>query len=205
MRNIFRRSEQPDGEKRDWLGVILKGRVLPILGITLVVAITVAIFLYRDRISELGVLGYPGVFVVSIVWNSNVLVPIPSFWTYFFLGQIFHPALVGLAGGSGAAVGELTSYLAGYSGRVILQQKRLKTYTRVENWVKRWGFIVVFGFNLVPFFPFDLVGIAAGATRFRLWKFYLACLAGRTLSYGFIAWFGSRGWIPPLPFLNPPQ
>ncbi len=206
MRNIFSRLRLPAGtEKRDWLGVVLKGRVLPILGITLVVVITVGIFLYRDRISELGVLGYPGVFVVSMVWNSTVLVPIPSFWTYFFLGQMFHPALVGLAGGSGAAVGELTSYLAGYSGRVILQQKRLKTYARVENWIKKWGFIVIFGFNLVPFFPFDLVGIAAGATRFRLWKFYLACLAGRTLSYGFIAWFGSHGWIPPLPFLNPPE
>jgi uncharacterized membrane protein YdjX (TVP38/TMEM64 family) len=187
------------------LGIVLKGRVLPILGITLVVVITVGIFLYRDRISELGALGYPGVFVVSMIWNSTVLVPIPSFWTYFFLGQMFHPVLVGLAGGSGAAVGELTSYLAGYSGRAILQQKRLKTYARVENWIKRWGFIVVFGFNLVPFFPFDLVGIAAGATRFPLWKFYLACLAGRTLSYGFIAWAGSQGWVPPLPFLNPPE
>jgi uncharacterized membrane protein YdjX (TVP38/TMEM64 family) len=206
MHSLFSRNEPGSTEKRDWLGVVLKGRVLPILGITLVVVITVGIFLYRDRISELGVLGYPGVFLVSMVWNSTVLVPIPSFWTYFFLGQIFNPALVGLAGGSGASVGELTSYLAGYSGRVMLrEQKRIKLYTRVENWIKKWGFIVVFAFNLVPFFPFDLVGIAAGATRFPLWKFYLACLAGRTLSYGFIAWAGSQGWIPPLPFLNPPQ
>ncbi len=206
MRNLFIRNEPRSTEKRDWLEVVLKGKVLPILGITLVVVITVGIFLYRDRISEVGVLGYPGVFLVSMVWNSTVLVPIPSFWTYFFLGQIFNPALVGLAGGSGAAVGELTSYLAGYSGRVILrEQKRIKLYARVENWIKKWGFVVIFAFNLVPFFPFDLVGIAAGATRFPLWKFYLACLAGRTLSYGFIAWAGSQGWIPPLPFLNPPQ
>lgn len=206
MHNIFGHRNSQDGtEKRDWLEIVLKGKILPVLGISLVVLVTVCIFLYRDRISELGVLGYPGVFVVSMVWNSTVLVPVPSFWTYFFLGQIFHPALVGLAGGSGAAVGELTSYLAGYSGRAILEHRRLKTYARVENWIKRWGFIVVFGFNLVPFFPFDLVGIAAGAARFRLWKFYLACLAGRSLAYGFIAFFGSQGWIPPLPFLNPPQ
>ena len=205
MRHIFSRNRQSGTEKRDWLGIVLKGKVLPILGITLVVVITVGIFLYRERIAELGVLGYPGVFLVSMVWNSTVLVPIPSFWTYFLLGAIFQPALVGLAGGSGAAVGELTSYLAGYSGRVILQgQRRIKIYTRVENWIKKWGFIVIFGFNLVPFFPFDLVGIAAGATRFRLWKFYLACLAGRSLAYGFIAFFGSQGWIPPLPFLNSP-
>ena len=204
MRNIFSREKLGGTEKRDWLGVVLKGKVLPVLGIATVVAITVAIFLYRDRVAELGVLGYPGVFLVSMVWNSTVLVPIPSFWTYFFLGQIFHPALVGLAGGSGASVGELTSWLAGYSGRVILERRRLKIYTRVEDWIKKWGLVVIFAFNLVPFFPFDIVGIAAGATRFPLWKFYLACLAGRSLAYGFIAFVGSQGWIPPLPFLNPP-
>jgi uncharacterized membrane protein YdjX (TVP38/TMEM64 family) len=213
MRNIFSRDKQPGAGKRDWLGIVLHGKALPILGIALVVAVSVVIgvLYYQGRlanIAELGYieyLGYPGVFLVSMVWNSTVLVPIPSFWTYFFFGQVFHPALVGLAGGGGASVGELTSYLAGYSGRVILQgQRRIKIYSRVEKWIKKWGFLVIFGFNLVPFFPFDLVGIAAGATRFPLWKFYLACLAGRSLAYGFIAFLGSQGWIPPLPFLNPP-
>ena len=203
MRNIFSHDKQT-WKKKDWLGIVLKGKALPVLGITLVAVISVGIFLYRDRIAEIGVLGYPGVFLVSMIWNSTVLVPIPSFWTYFFLGAIFHPALVGLAGGSGASVGELTSYLAGYSGRVILERRRLKIYTRVENWIKKWGFIVVFGFNLVPFFPFDIVGIAAGAIRFPLRKFFLACFLGRSLAYGFIAFAGSQGWVPPLPFLNPP-
>jgi uncharacterized membrane protein YdjX (TVP38/TMEM64 family) len=214
MRNIFSRLKQPGGTgKRDWLDFVLKGKVLPRLGLALVVAISVVIGIlyYQGRLANIAELeyieyyGYPGVFVVSMIWNSTVLVPIPSFPIYFALGAIFHPALVGLAGGSGAAVGELTAYMAGRSGRVILQPRRLKIYTRVENWLKKWGIIIIFGFNLVPFFPFDLVGIAAGATRFPLWKFYLACLAGRTLSYGFIAWAGSQGWVPPLPFLNPPQ
>ena len=197
--------QDQSGAKRDWLGAILKSRVLPILGIVMVVLVTVGILLYRDRIAGFGTLGYPGVFVVAMVWNSTVLVPIPSFWTYFFLGQIFHPALVGLAGGAGAAVGELTSYLAGFSGRIILEEKRVKVYARVEKWIKKWGFIVVFGFNLVPVFPFDLVGIACGASRFKLWRFYLACFLGRSLAYGFIAFLGSRGLIPNIPFLNPPS
>jgi uncharacterized membrane protein YdjX (TVP38/TMEM64 family) len=193
------------GAKRDWLGALLRSRVLPILGILLVAGITVAIFLYHDRLSALGAIGYPGVFLVAMVWNSTVLVPIPSFWTYFFLGQIFHPVLVGLAGGTGASVGELTSYLAGFSGRVILKEKRVKIYDRVEKWIKKWGFIVVVGFNLVPFFPFDLVGIACGASRFKIWKFYLACALGRSIAYGFIAFLGSQGLIPNIPFLNPPK
>ena len=205
MRSIFSRDKQP-GEKKDWLEIVLKGRVLPILGIATVVVITVIIFWYRDSITELGALSYPGIFLGSMLWNATVLVPIPSFWIYFGLGTVpcLHPALIGLAGGSGAAVGELTSYMAGYSGRAILKLEKRKIYDRVQRWIKKWGFGVIFGFNLVPIFPFDLFGIAAGALRFPLWKFYLACLAGRTLAYGAIAFAGSQGWIPSLPFLNPP-
>ena len=210
MRNIFRRDTQADAEtlltaeKKGWFSRIIHSRFLPIVGIALVVLVTVGIFLYRDRFAEMGMLGYPGVFLVSMVWNSTVLVPIPSFWTYFLLGTVFHPALVGLAGGGGAAIGEMTSYLAGYSGRAILSGKHVKTYARVEQWINKRGIWVIFAFNLVPVFPFDLVGIAAGASRYPLWKFYLACLAGRSLSYGIIAYLGCQGWIPPLPFLNPP-
>lgn len=201
MRTIFRRDKLMGVSKEQ-----LKGKVLPILALGFVVAISVGIFLYHDRIAELGYYGYPSVFLVSMIWNSTVLVPIPSFWIYYPLGSVFFPPLLGLAGGAGAAIGELTAYMAGYSGRGILQ--RLKLYTRVEGWLKRWGLIVIFGFNLVPFFPFDLVGIAAGTLRFPLWKFYLACLAGRSISYGFIAMVGA-GWIQlpawlPLPLLGPP-
>jgi len=205
MRSIFGRDRQP-GENRDWLGALMRGKVLPILGIATVVFITVVIIRYRDSITELGALSYPGIFLGSMLWNATVLVPIPSFWIYFGLGTIpcLHPALIGLAGGSGAAVGELTSYMAGYSGRAILKLDKRKAYERVQRWIKKRGFWVIFGFNLVPVFPFDLFGIAAGALRFPLWKFYLACLAGRTLAYGAIAFAGAQGWIPPLSFLNPP-
>lgn len=184
----------------------LKKKALPILALGFVVVISVGIVLYHDRIAQLGYYGYPSIFLVSMVWNSTIIYPIPSFWIYYPLGSVFFPPLLGLAGGAGAAIGEMTGYMVGYSGRGILQ--RLKLYHRVEGWLKRWGLIVIFGFNLVPFFPFDLVGIAAGTLRFPLWKFYLACLAGRSISYGFIAMVGA-GWIQlpqwlPLPLLGPP-
>jgi len=84
MRSIFSRDKQP-GEKRDWLETVLKGRVLPILGIATVVVITVIIIRYRDSITELGALSYPGIFLGSMLWNATVLVPIPSFWIYSVL------------------------------------------------------------------------------------------------------------------------
>jgi len=204
MRTIFRRVKLMVMSKE-----LLRGKVFPILALGFVVAISVGIVLYYDRIAQLGDYGYPSIFLVSMMWNSTIIYPIPSFWIYYPLGAVFFPPLLGLAGGAGAAIGELTGYMAGYSGRGVLQRRWGRIYTRVEGWLKKRGFIVVFGFNLVPFFPFDLVGIAAGALRFPLWKFYLACLAGRSLSYGFMAIAGA-GWIQfpawlPLPLLNPPQ
>lgn len=207
MRNLFSRDKLIG--MKDWLkGKLPKGRVIPILALVFVIAISVfiGVLFYQGRLSRIAELeyfeyyGYPAVFVVSMIWNSTVLVPIPSFWIYYPLATIFFPPLVGLAGGAGAAVGELTGYMAGYSGRGFLQKRRM--YARAERWVKRWGAIIIFGFNLVPIFPYDLTGIAAGALRFPLWKFFLICLAGRSLAYTIVACAGA-GWIP-LPFLNPP-
>ena len=185
---------------KQWLKTVLKSRVLPILTIALVVLITVGIFRYQDKIAAMGYYSYPSVFLLSMIWNATVLVPIPGFPIYFLLGTIFNPPLVGLAGGCGAAVGEMTSYMAGYSGQAMLRKRKI--YTRIENWVKKREFRVIFALNLIPFFPLDLAAIAAGALRLPLWKFYVATAAGRSVAYGFVAFAGSRGWVPPIPFLQ---
>ena len=80
----------------------------------------------------------------------------------------------------GAAIGETTGYLAGYSGRGIVE--KVKLYDRLVGWLKRWGVFAIFVLSVVPFF-FDLAGIAAGALRFPYWKFFLACWLGRTVLY----------------------
>ncbi len=192
----------------------LRGKAVPIIALCFVIAVSVVIgaLYYQGKLASIAQLeyleyyGYPGVFLVSLIWNSTVLFPIPSFWIYYPLGSIFFPPLLGLAGGAGATIGELTGYMAGYGGRGILQRR--KGYARAERWVKRWGAPIIFGFNLVPLFPYDLTGIAAGALRYPLWKFFLLCLAGRSLAYFIMAAFGA-GWVQlpewmPLPYPNTP-
>ena len=61
--------------------------------------------------------------------------------------------------------------------------------------------MAIFILSIVPFL-FDLVGIAAGALRLPLWKFMLACWAGRTILYVGMAWAGARGWEILLPGFN---
>jgi membrane protein DedA with SNARE-associated domain len=79
--------------------------------------------------------------------------------------------------------------------------EKIKLYNRLVEWLKRWGMLAIFVLSLVPFF-FDLAGIAAGALRFPLWKFILACWLGRTILYvGFVV-LAALGWEAVLPYLG---
>jgi uncharacterized membrane protein YdjX (TVP38/TMEM64 family) len=171
----------------------LRRNLVPLLALLLVIVITVGIFLYRDQIAALGNYNYLGAFLISLASNATIILPVPGPLILFALGAVLpSPTLVGLAGGTGAAIGEISGYLFGYSGRRIAKKSRL--YYRLEGWVKRWGALAIFIFSLVPFFPFDLAGIAAGVLRFPFWRFLLVCWVGRTMLYIGVAWGGALGW-----------
>jgi membrane protein YqaA with SNARE-associated domain len=107
------------------------------------------------------------------------------------------PILVGITGGVGAAVGETTGYIAGYSGREIVERRKM--FVRIEEGVRKWGTLAIFLFSLVPF-VFDLVGIAAGILRFPFWKFILICGLGRTILYVVLVTLAAMGWKAIFPF-----
>jgi len=180
-------------DRRGWL----KKKFIPLLALLLVIAITVGLFLYRDRVAELEDYGYLGAFLVSLVCNATVILPAGNILILSVLGAILPSAtVVGLVGGVGAAIGEITGYMAGYSGRGLAQ--RSKMYNRVEGWMRRWGTLTIFIMSVVPFI-FDLAGIAAGVLRFPFWKFFLLCWLGRTLLYIGAALAGAWGWEAVLP------
>jgi membrane protein DedA with SNARE-associated domain len=146
---------------------------------------------YPDKIESLKALGYPGAFLISIILNATVLLPVGNIAIIITLGAALNPVFVGLAGGIGAAIGEMSGYMAGYSGRAIIQ--RQKVYNRLERWVKKWGAFAIFFLSVGPFF-FDLAGIAAGALRMPLWKFFIACWLGRTIAYIVATRYGFPLW-----------
>jgi len=187
-------------DKQGWL----KRNITPLLTLLLVIAIIVGIsYFYKNypgRIDELKTYGYLGAFLISLVLNATVVLPAGNFIMIATLGATLPSAtMVGLAGGVGAAIGEITGYMVGYSGRAIVQKQKI--YTRLEDWVRRWGAVAIFFLSLVPFF-FDLAGIAAGVLRLPLWKFLLACWLGRTISYIVIALSGALGWEVVLRYLG---
>ena len=174
----------------------LRRIIFPLLSLLLVTSLIVGIFYfyrsYPDRVAQLQEYGYLGVFLISLIFNATIVLPAGNILLLATLGATLpSPFLVGIAGGAGAAIGELTGYAAGYSGRAIVKRERL--YTRVETWVGKWGSLTIFLVSIVPF-VFDLVGIAAGVLRIPVWKFLIACWLGRTILYLFIALASAWGW-----------
>lgn len=176
-----------------------------VLAILLVVALTVYLFSIRDRAAELAGYGYPGVFLLSLVTNATLLLPMPGVAITFAAGAIFNPFLVALAAGLGSTLGELTGYLAGFSGQGVLQRADL--YRRLEDLTTRYGSAMVFVLALIPNPLFDLAGASAGAMRMPLTKFLFWTWLGKTLKMMAFAVAGasSAPWLLQLLKLNWPS
>jgi uncharacterized membrane protein YdjX (TVP38/TMEM64 family) len=171
----------------------LKKSIVPLAGLLGALAVFVIVgwlyLRYPDFFENLKTYGYLGVFVISLILNATVIIPVSAMAVISSLGGALpSPFLVGLAGGAGAAIGEMTGYIAGRAGRDLLAKNRI--YVRVEGWVQRWGMFAVFVLSVFPFL-FDIVGIIAGATRMPVWKFLIACWLGRTILYIAVAYIGS--------------
>ena len=86
-------------------------RVLVLVG---VFALTALLIIYRDKVKQLEALGYPGIFLVSLFSNATLILPIPGVLFTSAMGAVFNPGLVALVAGTGATIGEISGYLAGF-------------------------------------------------------------------------------------------
>jgi len=159
--------------------------------------LSACIFLFRDRVAEFASYGYLGLFVVSVVGNATVLLPMPSLVATFITGGVLNPWLVGIVSGAGMAIGELSGYLAGYGGGAIIEAKDKERYEKLEGWMRRYGALTIFVLSAIPNPVFDLAGIAAGALRYPVWRFLLPCFLGKTVKGLVLAFAGAQSieWI----------
>ncbi len=169
-----------------------------ILVLLVVIAITLYIISIREEAQTLSRYGYPGIFLLSILANATLIMPAPGIAITFAMGAVFNPYLVALAAGTGSALGELTGYLAGFSGRGVAEQTRI--YEKLENWTERYGGWTILVIAFIPNPLFDLAGAAAGALRMPIGKFLLWVWIGKTLKMLLfaIAGAGSVGWLSKL-------
>jgi len=163
--------------------------LLRILLLFFVVAITALLFLYRNDLQRLAHLGYGGIFILSILANATLILPVPGVVLTTAMGAIFNPFWVAIAAGLGAALGEITGYLAGYSGQIIVEQTQW--YDRLTQWMKRYGDLTVLIMAIVPNPFFDLAGMAAGMLKLPLPRFLLWCSIGKIIKMMVFAYSGA--------------
>jgi len=179
----------------------LRKRVVTIVSRTaafvFAVGITVGIYYFRDSFRNLASFGYVGIFFLSILANATIILPAPGVAFVFGMGAVFNPFLVALAAGAGAAIGELSGYLAGYSGQAIIQRTPFEQ--QLEGWMKRYGGRTILIFAFIPNPLFDVAGMIAGMLKMPLWRFLFFCWIGKTLKMLLFAYAGSLSipWLTP--------
>lgn len=161
------------------------------LALGLAIGITVAAFVAGNYFGSLKEYGYLGVFLIMVISSATIVLPVPGAVAIFLLGSTLDPWLLGLVAGVGGSIGEISGYVAGYGGGMVLEGRPI--YDRLVSWMRRRGGITIFLVALVGVFPFDVAGIAAGALRYPLWRLLLFATLGKTPRFMLIAWSGVWG------------
>lgn len=184
---ILRTAINPTINNQGRLG-IRRENAVRMVALVLVLIMSAGILLAWEQIQILGAYGYPAIFLVSLFGNAILFLPAPSFALVLAAGASLDPLLVGIVAGTGAAIGEMTGYLAGYSGQAVLQDKPL--YNRVRGWMATKGILVIFIFAAIPNPFFDVGGIIAGVMRMPAWHFLFATGLGKSLRFALLAGLG---------------
>ena len=165
------------------------------LSVALTIAVCVAIIQYRSSLDQIAGYGYIGCFIINIVASATVVTPALNLPVIFTLGGILNPAIIGAVSGLGEAIGVVSAYLIGYSGKGLLPGSNSFLYTRFINMLHRHGSKFVFAMASIInpiYYPF---AVFLGMFRFGLTRFFLLTWAGRTvkdMALAYAGYFGLR-------------
>jgi len=161
-------------------------RVVLLVG---VLALSAVLLINRNEIQHLEAYGYPGIFLLSILSNATVLIPLPGVVFTSAMGAVFAPFWVAIAAGSGAALGELSGYLTGVGGQVWLTNR--DWYKRLEDWIQKYNHWPIILLAFIPNPLFDMAGFIAGAGKMPLWKFLVFTWIGKIGKMLLFAYLGA--------------
>jgi len=160
-----------------------------ILGLVFILFLSVTIFIFRDRFTDLQEYGYLGLFLISVIGNATIVLPVPVVITAFLGGGIFNPFWVAVIVSLGATIGELTGYIAGASGKYLIDENQ--KIEKVKKWMDKYGLWTLFILAAVPNPFFDLAGIVAGATKVPVYKYLIVVTLGKLIKFGMISYLGA--------------
>lgn len=152
-------------------------KTIEIISFILIVGLSIAIFLMRDKIQNLGNIGYLGVFLLCFLANATVLLPAPSLMIAASSALIMNPLFVAIFAALGSTLGEFVGYAFGTISTDLSSkfQKVIEKYTsKIHN-----QSLLIFVFAVLPLPIFDVAGIYSGGVKINLVKFFLICFVGK--------------------------
>jgi membrane protein DedA with SNARE-associated domain len=175
----------------------------------LVLALTpgFVLFFFPGITDRLAGFGYFSVFVTNLASTATVFIPVPGLTTAAQLLIINEgdrssvPWLVGVAGGVGMAVGEVTAYYAGLLGSELARGRELpgpkrfhgtirRVFRAIDWMMDRWGMPTLFVLAAIPNPFFEIAGITAGSVRMPFRRFFVAVLGGKIVRGIMLAYMG---------------
>lgn len=159
------------------------------VGLVFVLLLSVVIFIFRNRFTDLEGYGYLGLFLISVLGNATIVLPTPVVLTAFLGGGIFNPFWVTIVVSVGATLGELTGYVAGASGKYLIKENT--KIEKVKKWMDKHGLWTLFVLAAIPNPFFDLAGIIAGASKIPVYKYLIVVTLGKIIKFGTISYLGA--------------
>ncbi len=159
----------------------------------------VSIYYWMQSLSLL--VGYPGAFIISLIGNVTVLFPFPYIGVIFLLGGakagpagpfFFDPWLLGIIGGIGATIGEMTGYLLGWGGSRFVEANQSSGFLRFIQEYPRTTPLVLWFLAVTPL-PDDVLVIPLGIAKYSWKKVLIPQFIGKTMFLTAIAWAGNLG------------
>lgn len=168
--------------------------LIPRLGMFVLFTILLIFFtiVLLPKLVVLGPWGYVAGFIINGLSSAVVVLPGPGFAALIVMAKELDPILLGVAGGIGGALGELTGYWLGAQGRGTMAGNRI--YALLLRAMSRLGGGILLCFSLIPFSPVDAAGVLAGASGYPIPRFLIYIGIGKVLKSVSILYLAAKAF-----------
>ena len=139
------------------------------------------------RIEQFGLIG---AFVISLTSSATVVLPAPGILIILSMAEIIDPWRLGVVTGIGTGLGGSTAYLAGVLGRGAMGESNRIKQLMTDLFNSKWGVVILFLGNLIPFAPGDAISAIAGISRFPLIAFFVYVIIASIIKMIALSWLG---------------
>jgi len=154
------------------------GSVSLILGLALLFSVCFYVIAQAPAEGFWEDLGYGGIFLISFLGASSILIPFPYTVILLSMAPAFSPLPFALSAGIGSAFGEGVGYGLGYAGRGTLKENEKMKLDAMLSIFQRWGLLAIFLFAFTPL-PDDLLFVPLGMMKYNFWKAISVCAFGK--------------------------